>query len=177
MTASRYRIYDSSVPHFVTCTVVNWLPLFANPAVVDIVLNSIRHLQSSVDLRVHGYVIMENHLHLIASCPDLGGALASFKSFTARRIAERLLEDGKGGALREMIFAARDRSGPRRHQVWEEGVHPQQIAGEAMLRQKLDYMHSNPVRRGYVDDPTAWVNSSARNYAGLPGVLEVEMLT
>ncbi len=44
-----------------------------------------------------------------------------------------------------------------------------------MMRQKLDYIHYNPVRRGYVDDPVHWRYSSARNYAGLPGLLPVMM--
>jgi hypothetical protein len=36
---------------------------------------------------------------------------------------------------------------------------------EAMLRQKLAYIHDKPVSRGYVDDPVHWRYSSARNYA------------
>jgi putative transposase len=43
-----------------------------------------------------------------------------------------------------------------------------------MMRQKLEYMHFNPVRRRYVDDPVHWRYSSARTYAGLPALLEVE---
>ena len=43
-----------------------------------------------------------------------------------------------------------------------------------MLVQKLEYIHGNPVRRGYVDDPVHWRYSSARNYAGLEGLIEVE---
>jgi len=42
-----------------------------------------------------------------------------------------------------------------------------------MMRQKLEYMHNNPIRRGYVDEPVHWRYSSARNYNGLPGLLEV----
>ncbi|HEV7999545.1 MAG TPA: hypothetical protein VGP63_06685 [Planctomycetaceae bacterium] len=42
-----------------------------------------------------------------------------------------------------------------------------------MMWQKLEYIHNNPVARGYVDDPLHWRYSSARNYAGLPGLIEV----
>jgi hypothetical protein len=42
-----------------------------------------------------------------------------------------------------------------------------------MMRQKLEYIHNNPVKRGYVDDPKHWRYSSARNYAGTPGLIEV----
>ncbi len=66
------------------------------------------------------------------------------------------------------------RSRPDRdYQCREEGSHPQLIPNEEVLRQKLDYIHENPVKRGYVDDPLHWRNSSARNYAGLPGVIPV----
>jgi putative transposase len=60
-----------------------------------------------------------------------------------------------------------------RYQVWEEGSHPQLIESEIMMRQKLDYIHQNPVKRGYVDQPEHWRYSSARNYAGQEGLIEV----
>jgi len=45
-----------------------------------------------------------------------------------------------------------------------------------VLNQKLDYIHNNLVRRGYVDEPWHWRYSSARNDAGQVGILEVEIL-
>jgi hypothetical protein len=44
---------------------------------------------------------------------------------------------------------------------------------EEMMWQKIEYIHNNSLRRGYVDDPVHWRYSSARAYAGLPGLLEV----
>ncbi len=44
-----------------------------------------------------------------------------------------------------------------------------------MMIQKLEYMHYNPVKRGYVDDPMHWRYSSTRNYAEQEGLLEVCM--
>ena len=177
MARSRYRVLEPDCPHFVTCSVVKWLSLFALPELVRIVLDSIRHLQAESGLRLHGYVVMEDHLHLIVSGEDWPKSLARFKNFTAKRMVEWLLENGRKGVLRELSFALRERGDAREHQVWQEGMHPQKISGEKMLRQKLEYMHANPIRKGYVDEPTAWRNSSARNYAGMEGVLEVEMLT
>lgn len=55
-----------------------------------------------------------------------------------------------------------------------EGSHPQQILDDEEMRQKLEYIHHNPVKRGYVDDPLCWRYSSARNYAGRDGVIEVD---
>jgi len=48
------------------------------------------------------------------------------------------------------------------------------IQGEAMMQQKIEYIHHNPVKRGYVDDPLHWRYSCARNYAGLEGLSAVE---
>ena len=47
------------------------------------------------------------------------------------------------------------------------------IQNDEMMRQKLDYIHLNPVKRGFVDDPAHWRYSSARNYAGQEGVIPV----
>src|SRR5260370_25379744 len=71
MTRSRYRIYDSNHPHFITCTIVGWLPVFSRPPVVNIILDSWRFLQREREFSLFGYVIMENHIHLIARAPDL----------------------------------------------------------------------------------------------------------
>ena len=59
------------------------------------------------------------------------------------------------------------------HQLWQEGSHPQIIETVDMMWQKLEYIHNNPLRRGYVDDPVHWRYSSARSYAGRPGLLEI----
>jgi hypothetical protein len=50
------------------------------------------------------------------------------------------------------------------------------MADERMLRQRLDYIHNNPVERGYVDEAEHWRYSSARNYAGEEGLISVEVL-
>jgi len=57
--------------------------------------------------------------------------------------------------------------------LWEEGYHPQMIENDSVLRQKLDYIHNNPVKRGYVDEAVHWRYSSARNYEGLAGLIPV----
>lgn len=62
------------------------------------------------------------------------------------------------------------------YQVWQQGSHPQAILNWEMFQQKLEYIHNNPVRRGYVDDPLHWRYSSCRNYAGQTGVLAIDWL-
>jgi hypothetical protein len=57
--------------------------------------------------------------------------------------------------------------------VWQEGSHAEQLSNNDMMLQKLEYMHNNPVKRGYVDNPLHWRYSSARNYAGQPALIKV----
>lgn len=96
-----------------------------------------------------------------------------FKSFTAHRLIQ-LLEQEKALTILRRLKRTRvaNRQG-RIHQQWQEGSHPQLIQGVEMLRQKLEYIHNNPVKRGYVDTPECWRWSSARNYAGREGMIEV----
>ena len=176
MPRSRYQIYENQSPHFLTCTVVNWLPLFASPPVVDILYASWRFLQAHERLIIYAYVVMENHLHLVAASPNLSKEIGDFKSFTARQIIDYLKDRNAQDVLRQLAQGKAAHKQDREYQVWQEGSHPQLIQDEEMMRQKVEYIHNNPVKRGYVDDPTHWRYSSARNYAGLPGLLEVEQV-
>ena len=89
MGRSRYKFLEQ-YPHFLTCTVVNWLPVFSQPQLAQIITNSLDFLHSHKRLTLHGYVIMENHLHLIASAENLSKEITTFKSFTARSIIDTL---------------------------------------------------------------------------------------
>jgi putative transposase len=173
MTRSRYRIYGEHYPYFMTATIVAWLLIFAYPQLVDIVLDSWRFLQRERGVEIFGYVILENHLHWIARAEELSEKVGQFKSFTARRIVDTLESRGFQTMLDELgFFKLRHKTG-QTHQLWQEGNHPQQIQGDEVMLQKLEYMHNNPVRRGYVDDPVYWRYSSARDYAGSKGLIDV----
>jgi REP element-mobilizing transposase RayT len=173
MTRSRYCIAENPCPYFLTCTVVAWLPVFTRKETVDILLDSWRYLQTNQRLTLYGYVILENHLHLIASAADLSKEIGDFKSFTARRIID-CLRERRAKTLLHLLewFKAKHKVG-QRYQLWQEGSHPQQISGDDVMEQILAYMHNNPVERGYVDEPTHWRYSSARNYEGMPGLIDV----
>lgn len=175
MSRNRYKVYENQLPYFLTCTVVNWLPAFIKPNIAHIILESLSFLQNEKRLTLHAYVIMENHLHLIAAADDLAKEIANFKSYTAREIIDLLKATGQRALLQQLIRHKREHKRDRPYQFWQEGSHPKLIQGEAMLRQKLDYIHDNPVRRGYVDQPEHWRYSSARNYAREPGLIEVTL--
>jgi len=120
-------------------------------------------------------VILENHLHVVASSmKDLGEQMQRFKSFTARQIIDYLKSCKATRLLGLLAYLKKSYKTESAYQFWEEGSHPQVIQGDDMMFQKLEYIHNNPVKRGYVDDPLHWRYSSARNYAGMEPLLPVE---
>ena len=175
MTRSRYRVYEDFSPHFLTCTVVNWIPLFNDPNLIEILYASLRFMQKHNRLTIYAYVFMDTHLHLVAASTNLSKEIAKFKSFTARRIIDTLKEKNEKKPLEQLAQAKAVHKKDRQFQVWQEGSHPQLIQNEAMMRQKIEYIHQNPVKRGFVDEPVQWVFSIAANYADLPGLLDVEL--
>lgn len=176
MGRSRYRVLNSQ-PHFVTCSVVEWMPLFSQPELVEIVFSSLQFLQEQERLTLYSYVIMENHLHLIASAENLSKELGHFKSFTARSIINWLKDKpSKSYWLERLARAKLAHKTGQQFQVWQEGSHPQMICSEEMFGQKVEYIHHNPVKRGYVDDPAHWRYSSYRDYMGEAGRLRVTLL-
>ncbi|MCB0073926.1 MAG: hypothetical protein KDE20_20805, partial [Caldilineaceae bacterium] len=104
----------------------------------------------------------------------LGKEMSDFKSFTARRVIDFLRDRHANRVLDQLNYRKLRHKEDRDYQLWQEGSHPQLIQGIEMMRQKVEYIHQNPVKRGYVDDPVHWRYSSARNYAGLPGLIEVQ---
>jgi REP element-mobilizing transposase RayT len=173
MARNRYRFAEHNQLHFLTCTVVEWLPVFTRQEAVAILLDSWRYLGEHKDLKLYGDVVLENHLHAVAQAEDLPPIWSGFKSYTALEIIDLLEANGAEALLKRMRFSCKAHRNDREHQFWQEGSHPQVIENEVVLRKKLDYIHNNPVKRGYVDRPEHWRWSSARNYAGETGLLEV----
>ncbi len=76
MGRSRYKFVDVTLPHFMTCTVLHWIPVFTRRETVAILFDLLQFLMDE-GLRVNAYVILENHLHLIAQSGQLDRANVS----------------------------------------------------------------------------------------------------
>ena len=173
MGRSRYSFGEPNSPHFLTCTVVGWLPVFTRRETVSILLDSLQFLQAQGRIAVLGYVVLENHLHLVAASENLSVQIQNFKSYTARKIIDLLKEQNVHMLLSQLQFHRVPHKTDQSYQFWQEGSHPQMIEHEEVLRQKRDYIHMNPVKRGYVDEAVDWRYSSARNYARMQGLIPV----
>jgi len=174
MGRSRYVITEPDKPHFMTCTVMEWLPVFTRPETVDILLNCWRYQREHEGLKLYGYVVLENHIHFIAQANNLSKCVSSFKSFTARQIIDHLKAHNVERLLTRLRFSKRAHKDDREYQFWQEGIHAELVFSEAMMHEKLEYIHNNPVKRGYVNLPEHWRYSSASSYVGLAGLIELD---
>ncbi len=92
MGRSRYQITEPQQPHFVTLTVLHWIPVFTRQETVNILLDSLRFL-STDGLKVYAWVVLENHCHFVLQSAQLDKDIARFKSFTAKKVIEHLQEN------------------------------------------------------------------------------------
>ena len=172
MGRSRYQITDPQLPHFVTCTVLHWIPVFTRPDTVNIILESLRFLTRD-GLKLYACVVLENHVHLVAQSQKLDRDMARFKSYTAKKLIQYLAAQNVSIILEQLAFYKKAHKADRAYQFWQEGCHPEWVQNAGMMKQKVDYIHHNPVKRGYVDCPEHWRYSSARNYLGQVGLVDV----
>ncbi|MDZ7720671.1 MAG: transposase [Balneolaceae bacterium] len=173
MSRSRYKIYETEYPYFLTSSIVDGIPLFANPKITEIIFEALQFLQNSRDVDLYAYVIMENHIHFIACHDDLSKILQNFKSYTARQMIDFLKRGNYHRLLNQIKLAKLEFKRQSKYQVWQEGSHPKQITTHKMMIQKIEYIHNNPVERGYVNLPEHWRYSSAMNYLEMEGLIPV----
>ena len=94
MGRSRYKIIESGTTYFITSSVMNWLSLFALPAPAGIVIDSLNFLQQEQRIKIHAWVLMETHFHLIATSENISSEMRKFKSYTTRCIIDYLKVNG-----------------------------------------------------------------------------------
>ena len=132
------------------------------------------YLQTSDNLKVYAYVILENHLHMIVQSDDLSKTMKHFKRHTAGQILNLLKEQNIHTILDQFKFYKRVHKSKTTYQVWQEGFQPILIKNDKMMIDTIKYIHHNPAKRGYVLEDTHWLYSSARDYNGLEGNVAVE---
>src|SRR5438105_11710677 len=126
---SRYRVNEPDSAHFITSTIVEWLPVFVSSAYCDILVRSLAWCRDHKGLRIYGWVILDNHFHAIVSAPDLSRTISDLKKFTPREILEQLRVEGREWLLYQFQHFRAAHKTASDHQVWQEGFHPQAIVG------------------------------------------------
>ncbi|MGQ1891051.1 REP-associated tyrosine transposase [Thermophagus sp. OGC60D27] len=168
--------------YFSTMTVVNWVDVFTRPCHKHIIVDALKYCQENKGLILYAWVLMSNHLHLISGAKEgvrHSDIIRDFKKFTSKKIVEAIktqAESRREWMLDIFYKAGRYNKKIKNFTVWQRGNAEQEIFLEDFLKQKLNYIHMNPVVAEIVDEPHEYKYSSAKNYAGEPGLLQVELL-
>ncbi len=165
--------------YFCTDTIVGWQFVFVLPEFFEVIIDSFKFCRREKGLKIHGYVVMPNHVHSILSSENgnLQDVVRDFKRHTSREISGLLDQRGNRRVLQFFATAADFAGRGNDHKIWQPGSHPEAVITEGFFQEKLNYIHMNPVRKGFVAQPEEWLYSSARNYInGDDSVMEIDRI-
>jgi len=179
--SEKYKFTVQDGLYFVTPTIVEWIDLFTKKQYCDIVLESLKFCQQNKGLRIHAWCIMSSHLHLIISSKNgnLSGIMRDFKTYTNQEFVKDLSE-GKDSRRKWIIELFKNRADEikriKNYKVWQDGNHPVLLDTNKIIDDRLQYTHQNPVVQGLVYNAEDYLYSSAIDYCGGKGLLEIELI-
>jgi REP element-mobilizing transposase RayT len=180
----KYKIRDQARPYFVTFTTISWIDAFTRNIYRDEFVQSVKYCQKNKGLEVYSWCIMTNHVHMILGTSGLltlEGIIRDLKSFTSRSIRKLMEEGTRVRESRDWMYDMMKEEGTRNpnnkdFQFWQQHSHPIRLFNNKIALQKLEYIHQNPVKAGFVDAAESWLYSSARDYKGGRGLIDVILL-
>ncbi|MEQ8477038.1 transposase [Fulvivirga sp.] len=181
MSGDRYKIQDQQACYFITMTVVYWIDVFSRRDYKDIIVESLNYCIANKGLNLYAWIIMSNHIHIVGKVEtELGmsGFLRDFKKFTSKKIVEliqEIPESRRDWLLDKFSFEARRTGRAENYKLWKDDNHAIDMSTIDMMN-KVDYIHDNPVRAGLVHEPDQYVYSSATDYAGGKGMVNVKVV-
>ncbi|WP_297694040.1 transposase [uncultured Eudoraea sp.] len=176
----KYKFKNPTAAYFVSFATVYWIDVFTRQVYFSILEESITYCRKEKGMEVFAYCFMPSHVHMIfrSDNEDPSGLLRDFKGFTGRKIIkaiqENVQESRKDWLLRMMERAGFKNSNVNKRQFWQQHNKPIEVWSNKVLKQKIEYIHNNPVEQGFVTDPVDWKYSSARNYSDDETVLKID---
>ncbi|MFO7850851.1 MAG: REP-associated tyrosine transposase [Bacteroidota bacterium] len=173
----KYKVFDISKPYFVTSSIVSWIKIFNDEKIISILIDSIIYCQLNKGLEIYAYVIMPDHSHMVCrsiSDNSLSDIFRDLKKFTSRSII-KYLKQYKSRIYSSWLDRFRDNNNDsaEHYRIWQNGYNPKELSSNKFMDQKIEYIHSNPVKAGLVSRPNDYIYSSARNYSEKKGVIDV----
>jgi len=158
---SRYRHYvnpkDCGVPLFITTTVLDFVHAFHRPEVRDAMVFLIARECKIARVVLYGYVVMPHHVHLLVRPnPKMNGPgfMQVFKKKSGEAIVKLLSE--------QEVTQFDEQRGLNGNTFWKYSFRSVVIENERMFWEKMDYLHLNPAKAGYVESAENYRWSSAR---------------
>ena len=158
----------NELAHFYFCTdkIIGERNIFTDVPAFNTIIESLDYCRREKGLRIHAYVIMPNHAHLILSSETsvLSSIVRDYKRFTSRHLSDHVNMKEDERLLDYFHAVAMHTTRGTDYTVWQRGDPPVLITSRTMYLQKLELIHQHPVRCGFVEKPEYWKYSSARNY-------------
>ncbi|HCA44039.1 MAG TPA: hypothetical protein DEP28_12400 [Bacteroidetes bacterium] len=167
--------------YFITFTIFKWQKIFTHEKYYKLVFKWFDYQKLNYNNKIHAYVIMPNHLHLILflseSSPELSKLIQNAKRFLAYEIVTNLKEDKRDDLLKLFSYNA-DKSKNAKHKIFETNYDAKLIENEELFKQKLNYIHNNPCvnKWNLSSSPEEYIYSSASNYILGKGIYDVDVV-
>jgi REP element-mobilizing transposase RayT len=180
--STKYKATTTEEAYFVTITTVGWVDVFTRLSQKNNIIRALQYCQENKGLEIYGYCIMSSHIHLLCKATNgfiLSDVMRDLKRFTSIKIIQTIQEEPE--SRREWMLeyfskACEHLKKEQKYKVWQNGYHAEYIYSNKFIRQKLNYIHNNPVKDRIVTLAEDYYFSSARNYANLDNDLEVILL-
>ena len=180
--STKYKATDSSSVYFITITTVGWVDIFTRLNQKNVIIDALRYCQKHKGLEIYAYVLMHSHLHLLCKSVvslTLAQIMRDFKKYTSKKIIETIInepESRREWMLKYFTEACAHLKRQQQYKVWQDGYHAESVYSNSFIKEKINYIHQNPVKEKVVVNAENYYFSSARNYAGLDNDLEVEVV-
>lgn len=177
----KYKFHKPESAYFISFATVGWVDIFSRERYCGIILDSITYCRNQKGLEVFAYCIMPNHIHMVIRAKEGNPSdiLRDLKGFTSKQILKAIKEhereSRKEWLLNLFSKAGANNSNVKKYQLWQQNNKPIEVFSSKVIQQKIDYIHKNPVKAGYVLNPIDWKYSSARNYAGDHTIIKIDL--
>lgn len=178
----KYKFYNKEGLYFVSFATVYWIDVFVREQYFSTITKSLEYCCKYKGMCLFAYCIMPSHLHLIFNDGDSnpGKLLKEFKIYSSKKI-QNMIEENPQESRKEWLLWMMERAGKmnsnvKYRQFWQQNNQPIELWSNNVITEKLNYIHNNPVEAGFVEEVHHWKYSSAKNYAGEKGQIEVELL-
>ncbi len=175
-----YKFHNKSGLYFVSFATVNWIDVFTRQVYYDVLADSITYCREYKGMELYCYCFMPSHVHLMfrSSNNEPSGLLRDFKRHTSKKLIEAI-ENNPQESRKEWLLWMFGRAGTKnatttKYQFWQHHNKPIELWSENVIKQKIDYIHNNPVLSGLVINAEDWKYSSARNFQGDNTVLLID---
>jgi putative transposase len=151
--------------------------VFRSEIACRLFINALAETREKCEFKLIGYVVMPDHAHLIINPlnRDIGVVMRRLKSTSARLLLDWLRESNHLYSLRKLALGV-PQARSHTHSLWQKDFSSIDLWTPRFIRQKLNYIHLNPVRAGLCEHPAEWTWSSYRAYLPHePGSVPIEI--